>query len=394
MSQDFVMIGSSIFDLSPLAFVERIELAWRLKCGEFSRATDEKGNELDTAQGVPGRWITLRDGRRIWINAKVVNEGVSQETTEAALKTINALPPAFRANISAIYVKKDSILTTYPIATGAAVGAITFMGVLAYGHLSKGGKLSELFTGKSIASAYEGYADVGMLIGGFIGGAAYHVASGSAGLLGTYEFGSEKLSVWPERAKKHGGKQLFEDVVNHEAAHSLFSRPKERSLREQGVMKKFTDASIKEGGVTDYAALYAGYDSMFPASLKGYGDHIQASENFAETHMIYRRRGRSQANTRGWNALQKKHPETAGAFLEYLDLHNARQLDSVPSTPTLTKTPPLEQIAEIWVYLDKNLVLSPLESAVIARRTQYYSDGKANIAYVDIAADAKAIKEA
>jgi len=231
---------------------------------------------LSVFQGAKGFWITTRSGARVFISEEAAarsassarvtaNGGVSESERRMVAAAFNKLPEGVRKEISAIEVFEKS--PNQPM----------------------------------------------------IGGRKLNV-------LGQWDEQNKTLHVFMAGVRKNPA--ALDHVLAHESGHAVYDRNLYPiSAGSSGATpalasahRRFTAASVKEGGITDYAQSHL--TNAETVARTGQPAHaykeLYNNENFAEFHALYRqaKQDASGANKLVWDLQTGTHPESTAAFLD------------------------------------------------------------------------------
>jgi hypothetical protein len=271
-----------------------------------------------------GRWITLRDGRRIFIRGKVT--GTEKEVSEA-LGVIKDLPKAFGDSIEGgVQVHKGPQIRSIASAVAGSALLVTAASLIMGAVRMR--VINNATTGKIGLGVVVDKPSVAALWGS-LGARGVYASIAGLGILGTYDPNKKGIDLYPNTTRAVGGlpkpvrwlvgdKGTTKDVVNHEAAHALYFKMKEDKARGGGreLINKFTDSSIKERAVTRYAGSYQTWPSFLFGRGTRFFNRLYSAENFAEMHMLYRRGDLTKS-------VIERRPQSAAAFFAILNSQHA-----------------------------------------------------------------------
>jgi hypothetical protein len=232
------------------------DLTIQEKVAVIIRATAQQfysDRELQKYNGMEGWWITLRGGRRVFVEARYVVRGdVDQQFAEEVVDTFRTFKPQF--------LSRTTYVSLHPAET----------------------------TG-------------------------WWKWKEDAGLMGTYQFDTKHVTVYDDDIfRTNGDTYTIGGTVAHELAHSHFSRvgldtfSEKREAREGKMVRNFVDAVYAEDAAASPYALWNYYIDV----------DLGHAENFAEWGRVrYEATAYGGEYKEKWNDLVAENPQTAKAFM-------------------------------------------------------------------------------
>jgi hypothetical protein len=270
------ILGPQPIGIIVLSSPEALELA-----GIGGAVAAVAARALSIFQGAKGFWITTRSGARVFITEEAsarsasaarvtANAGVSEGERRLVASAFNKLPEAVRKEITTIEVFNKA--TSAPVVGGKKIN-----------------------------------------------------------VLGQWDEANGSLHVFMSGVRKNPA--ALDHILAHESGHAVYDRHlqpfNEGAVGAPGGLmashKRFTAASTKEQGITDYAQNFKNHVDVMSRN----GEDVSGmralyyNENFAEFHSLYRqaKQDATGANKLVWDLTTGTRPESTAAFLDI-----ARQL--------------------------------------------------------------------